>query len=65
MGPTRVPRGVPRGGVSLRRQDTIPDRETEIPPAEAFPTDDWESREIMVERYREFGTLLTIGVVPG
>ena len=52
-------------GFYVAAQDTIPDRETEIPPAEAFPTDDWESRENMVERYREFGTLLTVGVVPG
>jgi len=51
-------------GFHVAAQDTIPDRETEIPPAEAFPTDDWESRENMVERYREFGTLLTVGVAP-
>jgi hypothetical protein len=43
-------------------QDTIPDREVEIPPAEAFPTDEFETREAMVERYRELGTLLTVGV---
>ncbi|MFW6321914.1 MAG: SAM-dependent methyltransferase, partial [Halohasta sp.] len=36
----------------------------EIPPAEAFPTDDWETREEMVDRYRTWGTLLTVGVVP-
>jgi ubiquinone/menaquinone biosynthesis C-methylase UbiE len=51
-------------GFYVAEQDTIPDRETEIPPAEAFPTDDWETREAMVERYREYGTLLTVGVVP-
>ena len=51
-------------GFHVAAQDTIPDRETEIPPVEAFPTDDWESRENMVERYREFGTLLTVGVAP-
>jgi ubiquinone/menaquinone biosynthesis C-methylase UbiE len=51
-------------GFHVAEQDTIPDRETEIPPAEAFPTDDWETREDMVERYREYGTLLTVGVVP-
>ncbi|WP_254838963.1 class I SAM-dependent methyltransferase [Natronomonas marina] len=51
-------------GFVVAEQDTIPDRETEIPPASEFPTDDWESREDMVERYREFGTLLTAGVVP-
>ncbi|MCU4925969.1 class I SAM-dependent methyltransferase [Halobacteria archaeon AArc-dxtr1] len=51
-------------GLHVAEQDAIPDRETEIPPAEAFPTDDWESREAMVERYRELGTLLTVGVAP-
>ncbi|WP_440006941.1 class I SAM-dependent methyltransferase [Halomicrococcus sp. SG-WS-1] len=51
-------------GFHVAQQDNVPDRETEIPPAEAFPTDDWDSREAMVERYREFGTLLTVGVVP-
>jgi SAM-dependent methyltransferase len=51
-------------GLVVAEQDTIPDRETEIPPADAFPTDDWESRADMVERYREYGTLLTVGVAP-
>jgi SAM-dependent methyltransferase len=51
-------------GLHVAEQDTIPDREIEIPPAEAFPTDDWETREDMVERYREYGTLLTVGVAP-
>jgi len=51
-------------GLIVAGQDNIPDRETEIPPAEEFPTDDWESREAMVERYREYGTLLTVGVAP-
>ncbi len=51
-------------GFHVAAQDTIPDRETEIPPESAFPTDGWETREAMVERYREFGTLLTVGVVP-
>ncbi|WP_159899248.1 class I SAM-dependent methyltransferase [Salinirussus salinus] len=51
-------------GLSVAAQDTIPDEETEIPPAEAFPTEDWETREAMVERYREYGTLLTVGVAP-
>lgn len=49
-------------GLSVAEQDTIPDTETEIPPAEAFPTDEFETREAMRERYREFGTLLTVGV---
>ena len=51
-------------GFHVAEQDTIPDRETEIPPAEEFPTEEWETREAMVERYREFGTLLTVGVAP-
>jgi ubiquinone/menaquinone biosynthesis C-methylase UbiE len=51
-------------GLHVAAQDTIPDREIEIPPAEAFPTDDWESREAMVDRYRTWGTLLTVGVAP-
>ncbi|PSP73110.1 SAM-dependent methyltransferase [Halobacteriales archaeon QS_3_64_16] len=51
-------------GFHVAAQNTIPDREVEIPPAEAFPTEDWETREAMVERYRDFGTLVTIGVVP-
>ena len=51
-------------GFHVAAQDTIPDRETEIPPEGEFPTDEWETREAMVERYREYGTLLTVGVVP-
>ncbi len=51
-------------GLSVAEQGTIPDREVEVPPASAFPADGWESREAMVERYREFGTLLTVGVAP-
>ncbi|CAI48569.1 probable S-adenosylmethionine-dependent methyltransferase (homolog to 24-sterol C-methyltransferase) [Natronomonas pharaonis DSM 2160] len=51
-------------GFYVAEQDTIPDRETEIPPEDEFPTDDWERREDMVERFREFGTLLTVGVAP-
>ncbi|WP_121820890.1 class I SAM-dependent methyltransferase [Halostella salina] len=51
-------------GLHVAEQDTIPDEETEIPPADEFPTEDWETREDMVERYREYGTLLTVGVAP-
>jgi ubiquinone/menaquinone biosynthesis C-methylase UbiE len=51
-------------GLAVAAQDTIPDRETEIPPADQFPTDEFDSREAMVERYREHGTLLTVGVAP-
>ncbi|NHN46197.1 class I SAM-dependent methyltransferase [Halostella sp. JP-L12] len=51
-------------GLRVAEQDAIPDLETEIPPESAFPTDEWETREDMVERYREYGTLLTVGVAP-
>jgi len=42
-------------------QDTIPDEEIDIPSEEAFPTEDWETRAAMVDRYRTWGTLLTVG----
>ena len=51
-------------GLHVAEQEIIPDRETEIPPESEFPTDEWETREDMVERYREYGTLLTVGVAP-
>ncbi|MFC7135771.1 class I SAM-dependent methyltransferase [Halobaculum litoreum] len=51
-------------GLHVAAQDNVADREVDIPPAEEFPTSSWESREAMVERYREFGTLLTVGVAP-
>ena len=51
-------------GLHVAEQDTIPDREIEIPPAEEFPIEDWETREAMVDRYRTWGTLLTVGVAP-
>lgn len=51
-------------GFHVAAQDNVPDHETEIPPAEEFPTDEWDTREAMVERYRTYGTLLTVGVVP-
>ncbi len=51
-------------GLAVAGQDSIPDREVEIPPESAFPTDEWETREAMVERYRTYGTLLTVGVAP-
>ncbi|TKX83012.1 SAM-dependent methyltransferase, partial [Halorubrum sp. SS5] len=44
--------------------DAIPDRETEIPDASEFPTEGYESREAMIDRYRTWGTLLTVGVAP-
>ena len=49
-------------GLAVAVQDNVPDREITIPPAGEFPTEDWETREAMVERYREFGTLVTVGV---
>jgi SAM-dependent methyltransferase len=57
-------------GLHVAGQDNLPDRETEIPPTEAFPyrasdTTVFETRAEMVERYRELGTLLTVGVAPG
>lgn len=51
-------------GLHVAEQDAIPDRDIEIPPVEQFPTEDWESREKMVDRYRTWGTLLTVGVAP-
>ena len=51
-------------GLYVAEQDNVPDREIEIPPEDEFPTEDWDSREDMVERYREYGTLLTVGVAP-
>ncbi|ADJ13519.1 class I SAM-dependent methyltransferase [Halalkalicoccus jeotgali] len=51
-------------GFHVAEQDNVPDREVEIPDESAFPTDDWEDRDEMVERYRTYGTLLTVGVVP-
>ncbi|WP_129114129.1 class I SAM-dependent methyltransferase [Halegenticoccus tardaugens] len=51
-------------GFHVAAQDTIPDLEIDIPPADEFPTDDWETREDMIDRYRTWGTLLTVGVVP-
>jgi len=51
-------------GLHVAEQDNVPDREIEIPDADAFPTDEWDSREAMVDRYRTWGTLLTVGVAP-
>jgi ubiquinone/menaquinone biosynthesis C-methylase UbiE len=53
-----------RAGLHVAEQDTIPDEETDIPPESEFPHEGWERREDMVERYRVFGTLLTVGVAP-
>jgi ubiquinone/menaquinone biosynthesis C-methylase UbiE len=51
-------------GFHVAAQSRVPDREVDIPPAAAFPTEDFDTREAMVERYREHGTLVTIGVAP-
>jgi hypothetical protein len=49
-------------GLAVAAQDNIADEDIEIPPGAEFPTDSWADREAMVERYRRFGTLLTVGV---
>ncbi|SFR32508.1 class I SAM-dependent methyltransferase [Halogeometricum limi] len=49
-------------GLFVAEQDNVADAETEIPPASEFPHEGFETREEMVERYRTFGTLLTVGV---
>lgn len=49
-------------GLHVAEQDTIPDREVEIPDADAFPYEGFDTRADMVERYRTLGTLLTVGV---
>ncbi|KDE59722.1 SAM-dependent methyltransferase [Halostagnicola sp. A56] len=49
-------------GLSVAAQDNIPDREITIPAEAEFPIDDWDTRDAMIERYREYGTLLTVGV---
>lgn len=51
-------------GLHVAEQDAIPNREVEIPPEREFPTEEWNTRQEMVERYREYGTLLTVGVAP-
>ena len=53
-----------RAGLHVAEQDNVPDEETDIPPESEFPHEGWERREDMVERYRVFGTLLTVGVAP-
>jgi ubiquinone/menaquinone biosynthesis C-methylase UbiE len=51
-------------GLFVAEQDNVPDREVTIPPAEQFPTEEFDTREAMIERYRTYGTLLTVGVAP-
>jgi ubiquinone/menaquinone biosynthesis C-methylase UbiE len=60
----RYREAVRSAGLHVAAQETIPNRAIDIPPAEAFPTDDWERRADMVDRYRTWGTLLTVGVAP-
>lgn len=57
-------RAFERAGFHVAAQNNIPDREVEIPPVEEFPTESFDTRTAMVERYRTYGTLLTVGVVP-
>ena len=52
------------GGLYVVEQDTIPDREIDIPEEDEFPTESWDSRENMIDRYRTWGSLLTVGVSP-
>lgn len=49
-------------GLAVGAQLTVPDRDIEIPPASTFPTVEWDTREEMIDRYRTWGTLLTVGV---
>jgi SAM-dependent methyltransferase len=49
----------------VAEQDNIPDLDVEIPPESAFPTEEWDTRREMRERYRALGTLLTVGVASG
>ena len=51
-------------GLYVAAKETIPDKEIEIPPGSEFPIEGWETREAMVDRYRTWGTLLTVGVAP-
>lgn len=53
-----------QGGLYVAAQDTIPDRDIEIPPASEFPTEEWEHRAAMVDRFKTWGTLLTVGLAP-
>ncbi len=51
-------------GLHVAEQDTVPDREIQIPSAGEFPHEGFSTREAMVNRYRRWGTLLTVGVAP-
>jgi ubiquinone/menaquinone biosynthesis C-methylase UbiE len=51
-------------GLYVAEQDTISDEEVDIPSEDEFPTEDWDSRDEMIDRYRTWGSLLTVGVCP-
>jgi len=51
-------------GLHVAEQDNVADRDVDIPAAGAFPHEGFETRAEMVERYRTYGTLLTVGVAP-
>ena len=51
-------------GFHVAALDGTPYREVDMPPAAAIPADGFETREAMVQRNRELGTLLAVGVVP-
>ena len=51
-------------GLHVAEQDNVADTDVDIPPVESFPTESWDTREAMVERYRDLGTLLTVGIAP-
>jgi ubiquinone/menaquinone biosynthesis C-methylase UbiE len=51
-------------GLHLAGQSRIPDTDTEIPPAEEFPKEWYETPAEMRESCREYGTLFTVGVAP-
>ncbi|MGB9986934.1 class I SAM-dependent methyltransferase [Salarchaeum japonicum] len=57
-------RGFRDAGLFVAEQDNVPDRDIQIPDASEFPTESFDTREEMVERYRRLGTLLTVGVAP-
>ncbi len=50
-------------GFEVVEQRCIPDEDIEIPPAGDFPFEGWSTRADMIDRYRTWGTLLTIGEV--
>jgi ubiquinone/menaquinone biosynthesis C-methylase UbiE len=53
-----------KSGLSVATQDTIPNEDIDIPPESEFPTEEWKTRAAMIDRYRTWGTLLTVGVAP-